>query len=213
MLTTLIMGMVCSMFIFHFVKDIVDEQSSLGYEGPAGLLGSPPNPRKSKHSATVELVLELLEVDGSWKKKLSMGDVEFIHEAAGIRIDKWLITTLYIKDENNRYVQFTLTDKERKAIDDTIEALDKQQKDRQRQDISRALAQRVLEREERILAQPRLGDRREAGKAPVGSTAAPVAGYLAYDKKRNQVIQIGSGDSVKLRLDDALLERYSIPTR
>lgn len=158
-----------------------------------------------KYSPTVELVLELLRSepeawtgDGYLRHPTDVRVWDDNHSKTFEYLDMYVGSTKIDPTKDERYALGT-------AVKKVLEKRQKQERD----SITKALAQRILDRKQSLLDKPRLGNSSRTEPPALASPSAASA-YLTRCPRTGQIIQTMSGDSVKLVLDSRLKERYGL---
>lgn len=188
------------------------------YELPA----LPPT-RKPVIGATAELVGELLRSDEGWKtiKAGRTYRTHLLHET-GVQVyevraeaDPRVIGQVRIKiaDEDQNFKEAELSKDDVQFLKKEVEAFNSRSRDREQRELRRALAKRLIQREDGTLRPISAGALGSAASSEDDSVAGhdPVpAGILTYDKTLGQVISTGPGSSGRLMLSSDLAKRYDM---
>lgn len=176
--------------------------------------------RNAPFSNTTELILELLKDKTDWTAKTDksfLGRWQHVLEhSSGVKLVKEAESGALIvglADENGIHQYVDVTDAERKALRHEFDAYKTRAKDRKRDELTKAVASRVLSG---TAVHPVLGDEGvhrlpSSGDDDLVSAERPVdtsvpATRLDWDPVTKRIVKIGDGDPTEL--SEALLQRY-----
>lgn len=173
--------------------------------------------------ATAELVGELLRSDEGWQKikENRTYRTHLLHET-GVQVyevradaDPRVVGQVRVKiaDEDQNFKEAELSKDDVQFLKKEVEAFNSRSRDREQRELRRALAKRLIQREDGTLRPISAGALGSAASSEDDSVAGhdPVpAGILTYDKTLGQVIATGPGSSERLMLSSDLAKRYGM---